>query len=167
MSEQIIPWAGLALAALLCLPIAGLQKLVLELSAWALRLGMLTLLGAAGYMWFYPEQLPAEIASALRDFPRLKEILPEPTAPHFAMSIAVPVVLALVPLLGVLDVTRKLAGRPVRRLRLLTAAPPVEQVQPVALPPARTGIVVRRVDRRAAADAIVTAGGRQPVGAAH
>jgi hypothetical protein len=166
MSEQtmqIIPWAGLALAALLCLPIAGLQKVVLEASAWALRLGMLMLLGAAGYLWFYPEQLPAEVASALGDFPRLKEVLPEPTAPHFAMSAAVPAVLALIPFLAVLDVTRKLAGRPVRRLRLLTAGPKPEPIQPVAPPPARSGIVVRRVDRRSAADAIVTAGTREPV----
>lgn len=166
MTEQIIPWAALGLAALLCLPFAGLQKLILEASAWALRLGMLTLLAAAGYLWFYPEQLPAEIASALADFPRLKQVLPEPTAPHFGMSVAVPVVLLLIPLLAVLDVTRKIAGRPVRRLRLLTAAPKPEQVQPVAPPPARSGVVVRRVDRRTAADAIVTAGARQPVGIA-
>jgi hypothetical protein len=168
MFEQIIPWAALVLAALLCLPIAGLQKLILEVSAWGLRLGLLALLGAAGYLWFFPEQLPAEIASALGEFPRLKAILPEPTAPLFGMSVAIPVAIVLLPLLAVLDVARKLAGRPVRHLRVLTARPTAEKVETVAgppAPPARPGIMVRRIDRRTAADAIVGAGVREPIGA--
>lgn len=163
MFEQIIPWAALVVAALFCLPIAGLQKLLLEASAWALRLSLLTLLGLAGYLWFFPNQLPAELASTLGDFPRLKALLPEPTAPHFGMSVAIPVVIALLPLLAVLDVTRKLAGRPVRRLRLLTATPKADKGDFVSPPPARSGIMVRRIDRRTAADAIVGAGAGQPV----
>ena len=165
MYEQIIPWAALGLAALLCLPIAGINKLVLEASAWALRLGLLALLAAAGYLWFFPEQLPAEVASVLGDFPRLKALLPDPTAPHFAISVAVPVVVALLPLLAGLDVARKLAGRPVRHLRVLASAPKAEKVEFAAPPPARPGIMVRRVDRRTAADAIVGAGAREPVAA--
>jgi hypothetical protein len=165
MFEQVIPWAALGLAALLCLPIAGLQKLILEASAWTLRLAMLALLGIAGYLWFFPDQLPAEVASTLGEFPRLKAVLPETTAPLFGMSVAIPVVLALLPLLAVLDVARKLAGRTVRRLRALTAAPKAEKVELVAPPPPRSGIMVRRIDRRTAADAMVSAGARETVGA--
>jgi hypothetical protein len=165
MSEHIIPWAALGLAALLCLPIAGLQKPLLEVSAWALRLGLLALLAAAGYLWFFPEQLPSEVASTLGEFPRLKGVLPEPASPLFGMSVAIPVAIALLPLLAVLDVARKLAGRPIRHLRLLTAAPKAETVECVAPPPARPGIMVRRIDRRTAADAIVSAGAREPVAA--
>ena len=39
--EQVIAWVGLALLLLLCLPITGIQKLVLDLCAWALRLALL------------------------------------------------------------------------------------------------------------------------------
>ena len=164
MYEQIIPWAALALAALLCLPVAGLQKLVLEVSAWALRLGMLAVLGLAGYLWFFPDQLPAEVASTLGEFPRVKAILPEPTSPLFGMSVAIPLVIALLPLLAVLDVARKLGGRAVRRLRVLAAAPTAEKVDLVE-PPTRSGIMVRRIDRRTAADAMISAGARETVGA--
>lgn len=165
MFEQVIPWVALGLAALLCLPVAVFQKPVLEVSAWALRLGMLALLGLAGYLWFFPTQLPAEVASILGEFPQLKGILPEPTAPLFGMSVAIPVVFALLPFLALLDVARKLAGRPVRRLRAMTSTPTVEKVDVVAPPPARSGIMVRRVDRRTAANAIVNAGVREPVAA--
>ena len=39
----VIALVGLALLAVLCLPFARLQKLVLELSAWGLRLALLAL----------------------------------------------------------------------------------------------------------------------------
>jgi hypothetical protein len=81
------------------------------------------------------------------------------------MSIAIPLAIALIPVLAVLDVARKLAGRPVRRLRLLTSAPKAATVELVAPPSARSGIIVRRIDRRTAADAMVSAGAREPVAA--
>jgi hypothetical protein len=158
MYEQLIAWAGLALLAVFCLPLAGVHKLVLEISAWALRLALLALLGAAAYLSFYPEQLPAEVAEALNDVPRLKSLLPDPMAWYFGICVVAPVVVALLPLLAVLDVTRKLAGRRLRRLRVLSSSPPTAAVH---VPP-RSGIIVRQVDRRTAADAIVTAGAGKP-----
>ena len=165
MYEQILAWSAVALLVVLCLPLAGIHKLILEVSAWALRLALLALLGAAAYLWFYPEQLPAEVVQTLDDFPRLKAVLPDPAAQYFGISVAAPVVAALLPLLAVLDVTSKLAGRRLRRIRALTATrPAVETVQPVVAEP-RSGFVVRRIDRRTAADAMMTAGARRSSGA--
>jgi hypothetical protein len=148
--KQVIAWAGLALLLLLCLPFARIQKLVLEVSAWALRLALLALLGAAAYLWLRPADLPAEVTDLLNNSPRLKAILPEPGAQHFGICVAAPLVIALLPLLATLDVSRKLAGWRLRRLRALAAAPP-----PAPAP------VGRRVDRRAAADALAEAGSRK------
>jgi hypothetical protein len=71
--EQIIAWVGLALLLLLCLPFAKLQKLVLEVAAWALRLVLLGILGAAAYLWFCPRNLPVEVVDTLNHFPRLMD----------------------------------------------------------------------------------------------
>jgi hypothetical protein len=161
MYEQVITWAGLALLAILCLPFAGLQKLILEVSAWVLRLALLALLGAAAYLWFRPQDLPAEVTAALSNFPQIRNWLPDPASPYFGACLAAPVVAALLPVLAVLDVCRRLAGRRLRRLRALTAAP--VPVAPLAAPavaaapnPAR-----RWVDRWSAADAMTGTGPRR------
>jgi hypothetical protein len=72
-------------------------------------------------------------------------------------------VAALVPLLAVLDVTRKLAGRRLCRIRALTAhpvtAPRADELAPAAAPVLRP-VERRPIDRRTAADAMANAGTR-------
>jgi hypothetical protein len=160
MYEQILPWVGLGVLFILCLPISPVQKLVLEVSAWTLRLGMIGLLAAGAYLWFRPGDLPAEVSAALSDFPRLVSWLPDRSAPPFGLCLACIAVTALVPVLAVLDVSRKLGGRRLGRLRELAAAPvaqthsepapPVERV-PVGVP------VLRPIERRTAAQTIASA----------
>src|SRR5262249_48666885 len=133
---------------------------MLGASAWALRLALLALLGAAAYLWVRPGDLPPEVADALDGFPRLKAILPEPGTQHFGVCAPAPLVIALLPLLAILDVTRKLAGWPLSRLRALAAGPEVAGSPPPSEP--RPAPLVRRVDRRAAADTLAEAGSRKP-----
>src|SRR5262245_52741197 len=145
--EQVIAWVGLALLLLLCLPFAGTQKLVLEVSAWALRLALFALLGAAAYLWFRPQDLPAQVTDTLEAFPGLGNILPEPGAQHFGICAAAPIVLALLPLLAALDVSRQLAGRRLCRLRALAAeAKEAGGAAGGPVAPARPAAAVRRVD---------------------
>jgi hypothetical protein len=159
LSGQAIAWVGLALLLMLCLPFAGIQRLVLEVYAWALRLALLALLGAAAYLWFRPGDLPAEMTDTLNGSPRLRAILPEPGTQHFAVCAASLIVAMLLPLLVILDVSRKLAGWRLRRLRALAAEPKVGEPPASQLRPAP---VVRRVDRRAAADTLAEVGSRKP-----
>jgi hypothetical protein len=156
--EPVIAWVGLALVLLLSLPIAGIQKLLLDLYAWALRLALLTVIGAAAYLWFRPGELPASATNSLNTLPSLKAILPEPGTRHFGVCAASPLVIVILPLLAILDVSRKLAGWRLRRLRALAAEPKVVQT-PAALQP-RPAPIVRRGDRRAAADTLANAGSR-------
>jgi len=166
--EQVIAWVGLALLLVLCLPFAVIQKLVLEVSAWALRLALLALLGAAAYLWFRPGDLPVQVTDTLNTFPRLRGILPEPGAQHFGICATSIIVITLLPLLAILDVSRKLAGWRLRRLHTLATEPkaPAEAVEPPA-PQPRPAPVVRRVDRRAAATTLTEAGSRKPGRAAN
>src|SRR5258708_15775376 len=108
MYDQVIAWAGLALAVLLVLglSLAAVQKFFLEICAWSLRLALLGLLGAAAYLWFRPDQLPVEVTDSLNNFPGMRAILPEPGTPFFGISLLVPFVALFLPLLAVLDVTR-------------------------------------------------------------
>jgi hypothetical protein len=160
----VIVLGGLALLAVLCLPFARLQKLVLVLAAWGLRLALLALLGAAAYLWFHPEDLPAEVADASNTFlnsvPRLKGVVPEPGSPSFGACAAASLVIVLLPLLAALDVSRKLAGWRLRRLRALAAAPPT--VAPPPAPAAAPAPVPQRVNRRTAAEALAEAQARRP-----
>src|SRR5262245_34601836 len=123
MNEQILAWAGLALLAVLCLPFAGLSKLILEVGTWVLRLGLLALLAAAAYLVYDPARLPGEVVDAVNSLPSVKALLPDPAAPYFGACAAALVVAVLLPILAVFDVTRKLAGGRLRRLRALTAGP--------------------------------------------
>ena len=164
---QVIAWAGLALLLVLCLPFTGVQKLVLEVYAWALRLALLALLGTAAYLWFRPGHLPVEVTDTLNDSPRLRALLPEPGTPIFGISAAALVAAVFLPLLAVLDVSRQLAGRRLRRLRALSARPEAEApLSPATEPQRGPSPAPRRTDRRAAADAMAQAGSRKPFRAA-
>jgi hypothetical protein len=107
MYEQVLAWGGLALLLVLCLPLAAVQKLVLEVYGWVLRLAVLALLGTAAYLWFRPEHLPVEVTDTVNDSPRLRALLPQPGTPNFGICAAALVVAGLLPLLAVLDVCRK------------------------------------------------------------
>jgi hypothetical protein len=159
--EQVIVWGGLALLLLLSLPLTRLQKLVLEVYALALRLTLFALLAAAAYLWLYPQNLPAEVTQTLSRYPNVGAILPEPGTPTFGVCAASLLVIILLPLMAILDVSRKLAGWRLSRLRTLAAEPKVV-VSPPA-PEVHAAPAVRRVDRRGAADALAQAGSHPPV----
>jgi hypothetical protein len=167
MYEQVIAWVGLALLLVLCLPFAGVAKLVLEVYACALRVALLALLGTAAYLWFRPGDLPVEVTDTLNSSPRLRALLPEPGTQTFGISVAALVAAVFLPLLAVLDVSRRLAGRRLRRLCALSARPGGEATLPPAPAPQRgPSPAPRLIDRRAAADAMAEAGSRKPVRAA-
>jgi len=136
MSEQVLqvlPWVGLALLLVLCLPIPAVQKLVLELTACALRLALLAVLAGAAYLWFRPAELPAEVVNAVNGSPRLVAILPDPLTPNFGL------------------------------IRALTAVAPAAAPAPAAVvapAPVAPTPPPRPVDRRSAAAAIASAGSR-------
>lgn len=156
MNERIVLWVGLGVLIVLCLPISRIQKLVLEIFAWSLRLAMIALLAAGAYLWFRPGEMPADVSNVLNDFPGLLALLPAQGSPEFALCLACWIVAALVPFLAVLDVSRKLAGR-VHRIRTLTAHPVVTAA------PAQTVVsvpILRPVDRRTAASVLTSAGTR-------
>jgi hypothetical protein len=171
MSEHILPWIGLGVLTLLCLPIPPVRKLVLEVSAWALRLGMIALLAGGAYLWFRPGELPAGVSRVLDDSPGLLSLLPERGSPAFALCLACWVVTALVPLLAVLDVSRKLARRghqiptptavPAAPTRADGPVPPAEEPVPLGLP------ILRPIERRGAAEAIAAAGSHPVTPASH
>jgi hypothetical protein len=159
MYEQIIAWGGLALLLLLCLPFAVVQKLVLHVYGWGLRLALLALLGFAAYLWFRPEQMPVEVTDALGGFPWLMALLPEPGTPYFGISAAAVVVAMLLPLLMVIDVCRKLAGRP-RDRRVPGVGPEAEE--PMRPAHQRVPSLPRRIGRRDAADTMAEAAASHP-----
>lgn len=151
MSESVYPpivaFAGLALLLILSLPVGGIQKSVLTIYSLGLRLVVLAILGGAAYLWFRPEQLPVEVTNAVQGWPWLASILPEPGSRHFAVCTGALFVLTLLPLLTVLDVTRKAAGRRPEGGR----SSPASEEQSLSVPAQPT---VRRVDRRTAAAAL-------------
>jgi hypothetical protein len=162
---RVIAWVGLAVLLVLCLPFTRVQKLVLDVYAWALRLALVALLGAAAYLWFRPADLPAGVTDTLNSLPSLKPILPEPRTQHFGVCAAALPVLVFLPLLAFLDISRKLVGSPLRRLRALAAEPKAAPAPPAPGPTPAPGPApaVRRVDRRAAADTLAEAGSRRPL----
>lgn len=174
MNEQLLAWAGFALLLILCLPFAGTRKLVLELSCWALRLGLLALLAGGAVLFFRPDLMPEVVPATVAASPWLQQLLPWPGSPLFGLTAAVLVAAALLPLLAVLDVTRQLAGGRLRRLRRLAdqaqyvspvAPPTVVAVAPVEprveeLPVAEP--VYRRPGRQASAATLAEIGARKP-----
>jgi hypothetical protein len=170
--EPILAGAGLIVLLILCLPFARIQKLVLEISALILRLALLALLAAAGYLWFFPEQLPAEITDLVSQIPLTGSFM-APGTPLFGVCAAAVLVGVLLPVLAVLDVNRQLAGRRLVRLRDLSARrvvqAPVPVVQTVEVPAPPPVLVLhdtsrppRRADRQKAAEALAAAGSRKP-----
>jgi hypothetical protein len=175
MYEQLLAGAVLVLLLILCLPLATMNKLVLEVYAFALRLALLAVLVAAAYLVIYPDRLPPEVTETLDNFPTLRSVLPEPGTPLFGFCVAACLVAVLLPFLAALDVTRKLAGRRLSRLRALTkgpvvvAPPPPPAVQTVAVtppppPPVEPEVspAPHRTDRRTAAETLAAAGSRKP-----
>jgi hypothetical protein len=173
----VLVGAGLILLLVLCLPFGAIQKIILEASAFVLRLALLAILAAGTYLGIYPDRIPPELAEAFNNFPTVGTILPEPGMPLFGPAVAALVVVALLPVLAVLDVTRKLAGRRLYRLRALSGKPVVEPPRPPAVqtvevpasaPPPPSPVVreavppPRHTDRRAAADTLASAGSRKP-----
>jgi hypothetical protein len=153
----------LALLLVLCLPFAAVRKLVLEVYTWTLRLALLALVGAAAYLWFHPENLPSAVTDTLDNYPLLMSFFPEPGTRSFGISAAAVVVAVFLPLLAIFEVSRKLAGRQLRRPRVLSADPGIEQpLRPAHLPLRELGPAQRRIDRRAAAETMAEAGSRNP-----
>jgi hypothetical protein len=157
MYEQIIPWAGLALLLILCLPIPPVRRLVLALTTWSLRLALLALLGGGAYLWFRPADLPAVVLDTAANCPRLLTILPDPTTQTFGIALAAILVGPMVPILAALDACRLAARRrpdpdPARPAEAAAEVPPQA---PAARAPLR-----RPVGRGAAAETIASAGAR-------
>ena len=178
MSEQLIPWAawaGVVVLAILCLPIGCCQKFVLGVTSWALRLALLAVLAGGAYLYFRPGEMPAQVSNTLDNFPGLLSNLPERSAPHFGLCLALLIAAPLVPVLMMLDVARTVAGRRLRYLKALadgrvdvvtarettTRPAVVEQAPPPMAEPAPEGMpVLRPVDRRTASTTIASAGPR-------
>jgi hypothetical protein len=159
MYENIFAWAGLGLIFFLCLPLAGVQRFFLTLYGLALRLGMLALIGAAAYLWCYPNQLPNEIADAVGKTPLLKSMLPDPGRAIFAICALALVAVVVLPLIAVIDRCRRAAYR---REEIVIAESVAVQATPIRhdeLPePPPEYRVPPRFGRRAAADSMAKAG---------
>jgi hypothetical protein len=166
MSPEILPWltcAGALLLAILCLPVASIARLVVEVSTWVLRLALFGLLALGGYLWLRPADMPAAVSNALNNLPELLALLPDRSAPHFALCAACIVVAALVPLLAVLEVTRRVVAPRVREVTTVAAAPVAEAIPEPALEPVSVGVpVMRPIDRRTAAGTITSVWSRRP-----
>ncbi len=158
MVEHILIWAAAGFLLLLCLPFSGTRKLILELCTWTLRVSLIALLAAGAVLWFRPELLPVECVAVLDSFPAVRDMLPSTESQTFGLTAAVILTAVFLPLLTMLDVTRKLAGSRLRRIRAIADATPhaVEHTSTAAVP------VQRRPDRREAADAMAQAGSRKP-----
>jgi hypothetical protein len=152
MAEQLIMWAGLAFLLLFCLPIPFIQRTILALSSWAVRLGLFALIAGAAYLWFRPNELPSQAREILNWAPWLRSMLPEAGTMWFGVCAAALCVAVLAPVLAVLDCARNRGRLLVKReVREIASAPPPAPVQVVV--PARVG-------RRAAADVLATSGRR-------
>jgi len=154
---DILPWIGLGILFFLCLPIPSVQKVLLEVSAWVVRLTMIGLLAGGVYLWFRPDDLPAGVSRVLADFPGFLSVLPAVGSQTFGLCLSCWIATALVPLLAALD-----GGR--RAIRLSTPAVVVEHAPeplPLGEPVEEMGVpILRPVERRTAAAALASAGNR-------
>lgn len=164
MYETIVAWAGMGLLLTLCLPFATVQRFLLMVYGLALRLGMIALVAAAGYLWFRPAELPSEVANSVRNVPVLERILPEPGTPIFAVCLVSLIAVVILPLIAVIDVCRRRA-RTQERVAVSEAArgpsaPAVfeERTAPVPSIPVATNPAPSRFGRHAAANAMADAG---------
>src|SRR5206468_560959 len=116
--------------------------------------------------------LPAQVIHLINASPEIQGILPAPGSQAFGLTAAILAGVLVMPCLLMLDVTRKLAGRRLRRLQDLADA---EVIDPTTTPavivseaPIRTPQDApaihahRRPDRRTAADTLADAGRRKP-----
>lgn len=154
---DVLPWVGLGILVLLCLPILPVQHAVIAVSSWALRLVLIALLGGGAYL-FRPNEMPSQVSSVLNDFPGLLALLPDRGSPAFALCLACWIVTVLVPVLAALDVTR-------RRLSIrerVVVEETRETVLPVGEPVVdEVGVpILRPIERRTAAAALAGAGTR-------
>jgi hypothetical protein len=116
------PWVGIAILLILGLPLPRVSKLILEISALLLRVLLLVTLAGGVYLWFRPESTPVDWISNYQGLsPQAQSLIPAPGTPMFGLVLAGILTLSYLPALAVLDVTRKLAGARLRRLRRLTA----------------------------------------------
>lgn len=161
MYMSIIAWAGLAMLLILFLPITVLQKLLLGVYGWTLRLTMLALIAGAAYLWFRPAQVPIEVSNALGYFPWARSVLPQPGTPAFGIGAVGLVSLVALPLLAMIDLCRRSVVRRIEHVTRIVdeAAPPAPRIESVPPPaPQATSKVPSRFGRRAAADAMAQAG---------
>jgi len=158
MYEQYLIWAGFVAVLFFSLPFSSTRKLILELSTWALRLALFALLACGAVLWFRPELLPAEVVDVVHTSPPLSDILPEPGSQPFGLAAATLLAALLLPLLAMLDVTRKLAGWRLRRL-----AAEANGGHPSVVPAEPAAPVYRlHSDRRGAAETMSQVGSRKP-----
>ena len=75
---EFLPWIGLGVLLLLCLPILPIQHVVLVVSSWVLRVALVGLLASGAYLWFRPGNMPASVWTILADFPGLIALLAVP-----------------------------------------------------------------------------------------
>ena len=104
---EFLPWIGLGVLLLLCLPILPIQHVVLVVSSWVLRVALVGLLASGAYLWFRPGNMPASVWTILADFPGLIALLPERGSQAFALCLACWIAAALIPILAALDVARR------------------------------------------------------------
>lgn len=130
MAEPILPWVGFAVLLLLCLPLRSVQRFVLAITSWALRLALILLLLAGAYLTFQPGDLPREVAAVVADFPGVLGWLPPIGSPAFGLSLACALVAPLVPLLAGIDCVRRTA-----RLTQQLFSQEVKEDRPVSPPP--------------------------------
>jgi len=154
---EFLPWLGLGILLFFWLPIPLTQKMLLIVSCWALRLAILGLLGFGVYLWFRPSELPAEVSRVLDDFPGLLAVLPPRGSPAFGLCTACWLVTLLLPLLAAFD-----AGLRFYRSRERVSVMEMREVPlPTAEPVEEMGVpVLRPIERRTAAAALVAAGSR-------
>jgi hypothetical protein len=156
MYTNIIAWTGLAMLLVLCLPVASLQKLLLTVYGWTLRLALVALIVGAGYLWFRPAQAPVEVTESLQHFPWAKSWLPEPGTPVFGICAVGLISIVLLPLLAVFDLCRRSVIRRVEHVTTIVDQP-APAPRNASLPPAAPQPInqaPRRFGRRAAADAM-------------
>ncbi len=130
---------------LLCLPIAGTRKFILEVFTWTLRFSLMALLILAGVLWFRPELLPNECANFVNSSPELSRYFPAPFTPLFGLAASCFIAAVSLPCLAMLDVARRLAGRRTRVLcyladgkaTVMSAVLVKETVEPANAPPAQ------------------------------
>ena len=165
MYENIIAWSALGLLLLLCLPFVGLQRFMLNVYGGLLRLGMVALVVSAGYLWYYPQRVPADVAHLVHATPLMLNNLPDPGTPLFGICTVALISIVMLPLLAVIDICRSSVRRNAAVFHSERVAPqPQPQPQPQFQPapvmaevwtaPAPEPTPPSRFGRRAAADAL-------------